>query len=150
MDKLFTLNSAGFDSVNAAYIEALHEDYLADPNSVTTYWQEIFQQLESSRRPPVVAKLTHSGIKKALREQARRNISDDISSIGIANHKQVGVIRLISAYRYLGHRQADIDPLATTPPLISKNLIRSFMTWAMKTWIPSLKQVQLMVSSKLR
>ena len=115
MDKLFTLNSAGFDSVNAAYIEALHEDYLADPNSVTTYWQEIFQQLESGR-PPVVAKLTHSGITKALREQARRNISDDISSIGIANHKQVGVIRLISAYRYLGHRQADIDPLATTPP----------------------------------
>ena len=30
------------------------------------------------------------------------------------NRKQVGVIRLVSAYRYLGHRQADINPLNTT------------------------------------
>ena len=30
------------------------------------------------------------------------------------NKKQVSVIRLVSAYRYLGHRQADIDPLTAT------------------------------------
>ncbi len=111
-DKFFTSGGEGLDSVNAAYIEALQDDYLSDPKSVPAYWREVFQRSElgySSR-----AESTHAAIREALRAQTHK-VSDAPSLAGTANHKQVDVIRLISAYRYLGHRQADIDPLAVMP-----------------------------------
>lgn len=114
-NKLLALSSEKLGSGNVAYIEALYDDYLSDSNSVSVYWQEVFQQLEQDRSL-ALAGLTHSNVRAALRGSARDADSSRYSP-GITNHKQgkqVGVIRLISAYRYLGHRQADIDPLGAT------------------------------------
>ena len=68
----------------------------------------LFGKLE----PTSATKITHSSVRANLRDNAQQKSSEALQSTAEANNrKQVGVIRLISAYRYLGHRQADIDPL---------------------------------------
>ncbi len=111
-DKLLNLSGEKLNSGSVAYIEALYEGYLVDPQSVSQYWQEKFSKLEPGEFLSS-AKLTHSGVKKEIRKtvQLRDNALPQQISSKVANRKQVGVIRLVSAYRYLGHRQADIDPL---------------------------------------
>ncbi len=112
-DKLSVLTGEQLNSSSVAYIEALHEDYVVDPNSVPQYWQEVFSQLEPSKTSSS-SQVTHSGVRAALRNAAHassRNSASITTTQPVTNRKQVAVIRLISAYRYLGHRQADIDPL---------------------------------------
>ena len=107
-DELIKLSGEQLNSNNVAYIEALYEDYLNNPASVSDYWRELFVKLEPSSPKNV----THSSVRNRLRENARHKASETGQTSADANNrKQVGVIRLISAYRYLGHRQADIDPL---------------------------------------
>jgi len=109
-DALIRLSGGQLNSNNITYVEALYEDYLTDPNSVSSYWQDIFKKLPAS-----TSKLTHSSVRENLRDHAQQKISQPSQSSADANNqKQVGVIRLISAYRYLGHRQADIDPLSVS------------------------------------
>lgn len=97
-----------FNSNNIAYIEALYEEYLLDPSSVSQYWREQFKKIP----PTSSTKITHKNIRSSLRDIAQHKNENTSQQTSEANNrKQVGVIRLISAYRYLGHRQADIDPL---------------------------------------
>ena len=113
-DKLLVLSGERLNSGSVGYIEALHEDYVADPNSVPAYWQEVFKKLEPNQFPGS-SELTHSSVRAALRDATHETGPDSMQvPAQQANRKQVGVIRLISAYRYLGHRQADIDPLSAT------------------------------------
>lgn len=110
MDKAALLKLTGdkLNSNNIAYVESLYEDYIADPNAVSEYWRDLFSKLE----PTNATKTTHASVRASLRENAQHNTSVETQHRSEANNqKQVGVIRLISAYRYLGHRQADIDPL---------------------------------------
>ncbi len=109
-DVLSKLTDGQLNSNNISYVEALLEDYLTDPGSVSKYWRELFCQLE----PTSTTNPTHSSVREKLRVSAQQNISKTSQHNSEANNrKQVGVIRLISAYRYLGHRQADIDPLSS-------------------------------------
>lgn len=110
-DALLKLTGGQLNSNNIAYVEALYEDYVTEPTSVSEYWREVFGKLE----PTSVTNITHSSVRANLRESAHQKISEaSQNSTAANNRKQVGVIRLISAYRYLGHRQADIDPLSST------------------------------------
>lgn len=112
-DKLSALTGEQLNSSSVAYIEALHEDYVVDPSTVPQYWQKVFSQLEPNK-PSSSSQVSHSRIRAALRNAARtsgRNSASATIVQTMTNRKQVAVIRLISAYRYLGHRQADIDPL---------------------------------------
>ena len=112
MDKeaLKKLTGGQLNSNNIAYVEALYEDYVTEPTSVSEYWREQFSKLESTS----AANITHSGVRANLRDNAYQKTSEIPQNNTAANNrKQVGVIRLISAYRYLGHRQADIDPLGS-------------------------------------
>ncbi|MDH3608058.1 MAG: 2-oxoglutarate dehydrogenase E1 component [Gammaproteobacteria bacterium] len=107
-DALLKLSGGQLNSNNIAYVEALYEDYITEPTSVSEYWRDLFSKLE----PASATKITHSSVRENLRENAQQKSSEATQSTSDANNrKQVGVIRLISAYRYLGHRQADIDPL---------------------------------------
>ena len=107
-DELIKASVGQLNSNNVTYVETLYEDYLQDPSSVSQYWRELFEKLE----PSSTNKVTHSSIRDSLRETMRDEKSSSLRNASdINNQKQVGVIRLISAYRYLGHRQADIDPL---------------------------------------
>ena len=109
-NKLSELTGEKLNSSSIAYIESLYDEYLQDPSSVSEYWQKIFNNFESN----TTANLTHSDVKASLRNGAHQSQAYQRVDAENTNRKQVGVIRLISAYRYLGHRQADINPLDVT------------------------------------
>lgn len=92
---------------NAYYIEALYEQYLDDPNSVDSDWQDYFKQYHSDNDAK------HNAIKDQFLLLARNQTANKGSApaADCANPKQMGVQQLISAYRRRGHRRAQLDPL---------------------------------------
>jgi 2-oxoglutarate dehydrogenase E1 component len=100
-------------SGNAWYIEELYEAYLANPEAVGDSWRLYFDTLLLSesrghRDTP------HSVVQKAYLEAARQKghtLVANVDTDTTAHQKQVAVLQLINAYRFRGHRQADLDPL---------------------------------------
>jgi 2-oxoglutarate dehydrogenase E1 component len=89
---------------NAAYLDAMYEDYTADPTSVDPQWGEYFRTLGSGGAegvPTVERRRTGEPSQSALKE------------------KQSAVLGYISAVRYRGHRKAKLDPLSLfeSPPV---------------------------------
>ncbi len=98
-------------SGNTGYIESLYEAYLEDPASVDERWRTIFDAWQAQSRPgrPDVA---HSRVQADLIRTAnapRAGVPSEADSGRFK--KQVAVLQLINAYRFRGHRQADLDPL---------------------------------------
>ena len=98
-------------SGNADYIEFLYEQYLVDHNSVSQTWQNYFKNLDVSEDKQLKAAhnaaIAHMLIKREVNYSG--NLLENLSDV--LQHKQMAVLGLVSAYRRLGHRQADIDPL---------------------------------------
>ncbi len=105
---------------NAYYIEALYEQFLNDPTSVDTQWQNYFKQYQSPNDAH------HNAIQDQFLLLARNqtankrstvdaNTSSNADSTHRADPKQMGVQQLISAYRRRGHRRAQLDPLGLHP-----------------------------------
>ncbi len=95
-------------SGNAAFIEDLYEAYLGDPATVQADWRQYFDTLTShSTGAPDTA---HGPIRARMLAQVThsRQPSGDGA---IDDGKQVAVLQLINAYRFMGHRQAQLDPL---------------------------------------
>ena len=97
---------------NADYIEHLYGLYLSDPQQVSASWQSYFQQLENSE--DAKNRSMHALVQQQLLSQkkpvsGKPGKANKTSSK--AQSKQTAVLRLIRAYRALGHRQASIDPL---------------------------------------
>lgn len=101
-------------SSNAAYIEGLYESYLKNPNSVSEAWREYFARLEAGEFKLPEAVTSHASAK------ARTILTSSYPggavgilgpAEGMPENKQISVLHLINAYRYLGHRAAAIDPL---------------------------------------
>ncbi|MCY3803095.1 MAG: 2-oxoglutarate dehydrogenase E1 component [Gammaproteobacteria bacterium] len=130
MKKDWLLLSGGeqLNSGSVSYIEGLYEDYLAHPDSVPASWQKLFNTLETLplQGASSLADSERSDTDLAL-ELDPDSYEQSVDVFGLIsavermaeyrdelNRKQVDVVRLISAYRYLGHRQADIDPLNAT------------------------------------
>ncbi|OHX14026.1 2-oxoglutarate dehydrogenase E1 component [Chromobacterium sphagni] len=97
---------------NAPFIEELYEQYLADANAVPQEWRDYFDKLAQS---PGAAErdVPHQPIQESFIQLAKKPQSGTRSSAADweAMQKQVGVLKLISAYRVLGSRQANLDPL---------------------------------------
>ncbi len=104
---------------NANYIEALYEQFLDNPDSVDSDWQEYFKQYQSPNDA------MHNAIQDQFLLLARnqtankgRASSTSITTSNVADRadpKQMGVQQLISAYRRRGHRRANLDPLGLHP-----------------------------------
>ncbi|MEE9350991.1 MAG: 2-oxoglutarate dehydrogenase E1 component [Thiotrichaceae bacterium] len=100
---------------NAAYIDMLYEQFLSDPFSVNDSWREYFTGL------PVPADLQqgtrHSEVQKLFRnsslyiKNAHLTNGSEIEAVVEDERMQVHVLKLIEAYRVLGHLQADTNPL---------------------------------------
>ncbi|MBL8539127.1 MAG: 2-oxoglutarate dehydrogenase E1 component, partial [Betaproteobacteria bacterium] len=96
---------------NAAFIEDLYEQYLHDPDSVDPAWRQHFDTLA---RPAGGREVAHGPIVAAFEALARtrpsvpRQAQEDLPTI---ERKQVSVLQLINAYRFLGVRHANVDPL---------------------------------------
>jgi 2-oxoglutarate dehydrogenase E1 component len=105
------------DANNAAYIEALYEAYLVDPDQVNAHWRSYFDALSSV-----------SGNEPRRRHSARPNHQDTSIAPVIQRHtqhedfdherKQIRVLQLINAYRFQGHRMAKINPLGKEPEIL--------------------------------
>ncbi len=103
---------------NAPYVEELYESYLHDPTSVADHWRDYFDNV---KQVPAVdgssrTDIAHGPIVASFAERAKqgpiRTISDSADSE--MGRKRVAVQQLIAAYRNVGNRWADIDPLKRT------------------------------------
>ncbi|MEJ2060290.1 MAG: 2-oxoglutarate dehydrogenase E1 component [Gammaproteobacteria bacterium] len=105
-----------FDGGNASYIDELYERYLENPEQVPEKWRAWFDTLP--KVDGIEADTPHSKIRQRFVELTRtpaatvpgRKRSDLDHEL-----KQVRVLQLINAWRFLGHRAADIDPLELVP-----------------------------------
>ena len=109
MMKELSTNSQLFGG-NAPFVEELYEQYLIDPSSVDAQWRGYFDQLQQT--PGAVARdVVRAPIEESFRQLARQ----PLRAVGVADEaateRQVNLLRLISAYRIMGSRQAKLDPL---------------------------------------
>ncbi|WP_255989701.1 2-oxoglutarate dehydrogenase E1 component [Chitinolyticbacter albus] len=113
MMKELELNSHLFGG-NAPFVEDLYEQYLADPAAIDPKWRDYFDKLQQTdggnERDIARAPIEESFIR--LARQPRLAAVRDVAAEREASRKQVAVLRLINAYRLLGSRAADLDPLA--------------------------------------
>src|SRR3569623_2190828 len=104
---------------NAPYVEEMYENYLANPGSVPDTWREYFAALQ---HVPAVdgsnAKdVPHLPDINAFAERAKQGGTKVVSAAGAdpeLARKRTAVQQQIAAYRNVGARWADIDPLKRT------------------------------------
>ena len=98
-------------SGNAWFIEALYEQYLHNPNGIEPEWRDYFDSIQDQS----AGDISHTPIRQAYYEAARhrhRTVqSATPATDSISHQKQAAVLRIINAYRFRGHSQADLDPL---------------------------------------
>ena len=107
------------DGGNGAYLEALYESWLRDPQSVADNWREYFAGL-----PQVNGQdhgdIMHSELRSEFSRLTGRLRGHRIARLTGARleqeRKQVRVLQLINAYRFLGHQHAHTDPLRRVDP----------------------------------
>lgn len=111
---------------NAPYVEEMYENYLANPGSVPETWREYFDALQHV--PAVDGTETrdvpHLPVINAFAERAKQGSSRIVVAQGADSElgrKRTAVQQLIAAYRNVGQRWADLDPLKRTerPPFPS-------------------------------
>ena len=103
---------------NAPYVEEMYENYLANPGSVPDNWREYFDALQ---HVPAVdgsdAKdVPHLPVINAFAERAKQGGTKVVMASADAEmgRKRTAVQQLIAAYRNVGVRWADLDPLKRT------------------------------------
>ena len=98
---------------NAPFIEELYEQYLADANAVSDEWRDYFDKLQ--QLPGATDRdVPHHPIQESfiqLAKQPRTGVAQGTGTDWESMQKQVAVLKLISAYRVLGSRWANLDPL---------------------------------------
>ncbi len=100
------LESSTIFGGNMPYIEEQYERYLEDPSSVAPRWREYFDALRSG-----AADVAHQPVIDQFALLARSRKAAVASIDAALMDKQLGVMKLIHAYRFVGGRMADIDPL---------------------------------------
>ena len=107
--------SSHLAGVNAAYIEAMYETWLAAPERLPAQWRGFFDGLPPA--PPAAAvEIPHSRVVAHFERIGRNRLKarPERESAAVVNEherKQMRVLDLISAYRSRGHKRANIDPL---------------------------------------
>ncbi|MDN5935413.1 MAG: 2-oxoglutarate dehydrogenase E1 component [Nitrosospira sp.] len=104
---------------NAPFVEELYEDYLQNPASVAAAWREYFDELPQMQgrafhdvpHLPVIDSFIrpaqgHPRYAEDFAQGAARE-RDNL----VLERKQLSVLQLINAYRFLGARHANLDPL---------------------------------------
>jgi 2-oxoglutarate dehydrogenase E1 component len=100
---------------NTPYVEEMYENYLANPGSVPDSWREYFDALQ---HVPAVdgsnAKdVPHLPVINAFAERAKQGGTKVVMASADVEmgRKRTAVQQLIAAYRNVGQRWADLDPL---------------------------------------
>jgi len=115
MMKSFQGNSYLFGG-NAPYVEELYESYLNNPGSVPEQWRSYFDSMQlvpAADGNQHTRDVAHAPIVQSFAERAKagslqpRVMGGDAATA----RQQVYVQQLVAAYRFLGNRWADLDPL---------------------------------------
>ncbi|WP_198969332.1 2-oxoglutarate dehydrogenase E1 component [Xylophilus sp. ASV27] len=103
---------------NAPYVEEMYENYLANPGSVPDNWREYFDALQhvpaadgSDARDVPHQPVINAFAERAKQGQTKVVVANADSELG---RKRTAVQQLIAAYRNVGVRWADLDPLKRT------------------------------------
>ena len=115
MMKSFQGNSYLFGG-NAPYVEELYESYLNNPGSVSEQWRSYFDSMQvvpAADGNPQTRDIAHAPIVESFAERAKAGTLQPRFMGGDAAtaRKQVYVQQLVAAYRFLGSRWANLDPL---------------------------------------
>jgi 2-oxoglutarate dehydrogenase E1 component len=94
---------------NAPYVEALYEQFLADPQSVSPAWRDYFLKLRDGRQLEQI----HSTVQAGIVQRAGKPRMATGAAPGSADSaaKQGAVSRLVQIYANRGHLIANLDPL---------------------------------------
>jgi 2-oxoglutarate dehydrogenase E1 component len=103
---------------NAPYVEELYESYLDNPGSVPDNWRAYFDALQNvpAADGSETRDVAHAPVIASFEQRAKANafaVKASAGDLAVAR-KQVHVQSLIAAYRFLGSRWADLDPLKRT------------------------------------
>ncbi len=119
---------------NAPYVEEMYENYLANPGSVPDSWREYFDALQ---HVPAVdgsdaRDVPHLPVINAFAERAKAGGTKVVvaSTDAEMGRKRTAVQQLIAAYRNVGARWADLDPLKRTERPAIPELEPSFYGFA--------------------
>ena len=117
MMQQFRSNSYLFGG-NAPYVEELYEAYLDNPGSVPDNWRSYFDALQNvpATDGSDSRDVAHAPVVESFAQRAKANafmVKTSSADLAVAR-KQVHVQSLIAAYRFLGSRWADLDPLKRT------------------------------------
>ena len=104
---------------NAPYVEEMYEKYLDNPGSVPDNWRSYFDALQ---HVPAVdgsdaRDVPHQPVINAFADRAKQGGTRVVVAAGADSdlgRKRVAVQQLIAAYRNVGSRWADLDPLKRT------------------------------------
>ncbi|MBH2018290.1 MAG: 2-oxoglutarate dehydrogenase E1 component [Burkholderiales bacterium] len=101
---------------NAPYVEEMYENYLANPGSVTDNWREYFDALQHvpATDGSSAKDVPHLPVVNAFAERAKQGQTRVVLASGADSEmgrKRTAVQQLIAAYRNVGARWADLDPL---------------------------------------
>ena len=103
---------------NTPYVEEMYENYLANPGSVPDSWRDYFDALQHV--PALDGSNTkdvpHQPVINAFAERAKSGGTKVVlaSADVEMGRKRTAVQQLIAAYRNVGQRWADLDPLKRT------------------------------------
>src|ERR1700712_447226 len=100
---------------NAPYVEELYESYLDNPGSVPENWRSYFDAMQhvpaadGTTRPDV----PHAPVIASFAERAKQGPIRTVTASADVEmgRKRVAATQLIAAYRFLGSRWANLDPL---------------------------------------
>ncbi|MBS0405923.1 MAG: 2-oxoglutarate dehydrogenase E1 component [Proteobacteria bacterium] len=109
---------------NAPYVEEMYESYLSNPGSVPDSWREYFDALQHvpAADGSNARDVPHLPVINAFAERAKQGGTRVVVATGADSElgrKRTAVQQLIAAYRNVGARWADLDPLkrADRPPI---------------------------------
>lgn len=112
------LDDTLLSGANAAFVEAVYDEYLHNPNSVALAWREYFDQLAKQpeaaatrqTQPPVSGSTAAVPTAKPSGRETQTVLPEAVAA-DTDDRKQVAVLQLINMHRYLGLNQAKLDPL---------------------------------------
>jgi 2-oxoglutarate dehydrogenase E1 component len=103
---------------NAPYVEELYETYLANPGSVPDTWRAYFDALQHvpATDGSNAKDVPHQPVINAFAERAKAGGTKVVLASADAEmgRKRTAAQQLIAAYRNVGQRWADLDPLKRT------------------------------------
>lgn len=120
--------SSLFSGNNAAFIEAIYLNYLENPESVDSEWQQFFSDLGSERLEelektilpqkgqPASAKTQESVIPLRPVQPVSQAASPLPGQVSQETKDSISALMLIRAYRAIGHMKAQLDPLRLENP----------------------------------